>query len=68
MHCYFNSKKYFIDSEILGGPEHGIVVYSSSIYLLVKSEKGELDGFEKKNVLEFLFRELEKMKIKYEVM
>jgi len=66
LHCFYNSEKYFVDSEMLVGPLYDIVIYSDRIHLISSGKKLTVDETTKSNVLTFLKMELEKRHVKFE--
>ena len=67
LYCYYNDETYFIDSEMLVGPLHDIVIYSDNIYLIRHRKQYDVDETIKSQVLDFLKLELQKRHIKFQI-
>ena len=65
--CFYNSRTYFIDSEMLTGPHYDIVIYSDSIYLKKGKENLTVDDATRAEVISFVMSELEKRQIKADI-
>ena len=67
LHCFYDNRNFFIDSEMLVGPSYNIVIYSDRIYLIKNKEMYTVDDATKAAVLAFVKDELEKRQIKADV-
>lgn len=65
--CFYNGKTYFIDSEMLTGPQYDIAIYSDRIYLKKDKEKLTVDDATRAAVIFFVRGELEKRQIKADI-